>query len=72
MRIPTSGTYKIKGVRDVIAGCVEQGVVMPDGEAVYMPLKTSLAASSTLVIVFGRYTACLSCRSSTCSCRSPR
>ena len=72
MRMPTSGTYKIKGVRDVIAGCVEQGVVMPDGEAVYTRLETSLATSGALVIVFGCYTACLPCRSSTSFSRSPR
>ena len=32
--------YKIRSNSDVIAGCVERGVVMPDGEAVYMPRLT--------------------------------
>ena len=32
MRLPVSGIYKIKGVGDVIAGRVEQGVVKPGEE----------------------------------------
>lgn len=33
MRLPVSGIYKIKGVGDVVAGRVEQGVVKPGEEA---------------------------------------
>jgi elongation factor 1-alpha len=33
MRMPISGIYKIKGVGDVLAGRVEQGVVKPGEEA---------------------------------------
>ena len=32
MRMPISGIYKIKGVGDVLAGRVEQGVVKPGEE----------------------------------------
>ena len=32
MRLPVSGIYKIKGVGDVVAGRVEQGVVKPGEE----------------------------------------
>merc|ERR1711870_153870 len=35
MRLPISGIYKIKGVGDVLAGRVEQGVVKPGEEAVF-------------------------------------
>merc|ERR1739848_522850 len=34
MRMPISGIYKIKGVGDVLAGRVEQGVVKPGEEVV--------------------------------------
>merc|ERR1719408_533020 len=32
MRMPVSGIYKIKGVGDVLAGRVEQGIVKPNEE----------------------------------------
>jgi hypothetical protein len=32
MRVPISGAYKIKGVGDVLAGRVEQGIVKPGDE----------------------------------------
>merc|ERR1712205_126763 len=37
MRLPVSGIYKIKGVGDVIAGRVEQGVVKPGEEVIFLP-----------------------------------
>merc|ERR1719258_771900 len=37
MRMPISGIYKIKGVGDVLAGRVEQGIVKPNEEVVFMP-----------------------------------
>merc|ERR1712188_162329 len=40
MRMPISGIYKIKGVGDVLAGRVEQGVVKPNEEVVFMPTHT--------------------------------
>jgi len=40
MRLPISGVYKIKGVGDVLAGRVEQGVVMPNTEVVFLPSHT--------------------------------
>jgi len=40
-RVPISGIYKIKGVGDVLAGRVEQGVVKPNEEVVFMPTHTS-------------------------------
>jgi len=44
MRMPVSGIYKIKGVGDVIAGRVEQGLVKPNEEVVYMPTHTTANA----------------------------
>ena len=41
MRMPVSGIYKIKGVGDVIAGRIEQGLVNPNEEVVFMPTHTS-------------------------------
>merc|ERR550539_1721851 len=41
MRMPVSGIYKIKGVGDVLAGRVEQGVVRPNEEVVFMPTHTA-------------------------------
>jgi len=41
MRLPISGIYKIKGVGDVLAGRVEQGVVKPNEEVVFLPTHTS-------------------------------
>jgi len=40
LRLPISGIYKIKGVGDVIAGRVEQGVVEPNKEVVFLPTHT--------------------------------
>lgn len=37
LRIPVSGVYKIKGVGDVITGRVEQGIVKPGDEVVFVP-----------------------------------
>eukprot|EP00927_Polykrikos_kofoidii_P068478 TRINITY_DN63841_c0_g1_i1.p1 TRINITY_DN63841_c0_g1~~TRINITY_DN63841_c0_g1_i1.p1 ORF type:complete len:496 (+),score=108.18 TRINITY_DN63841_c0_g1_i1:57-1490(+) len=37
MRMPVSGIYKIKGVGDVLAGRVEQGVVRPGEEVMFLP-----------------------------------
>merc|ERR1712127_444797 len=39
-RMPVSGIYKIKGVGDVIAGRIEQGLVKPNEEVIYMPTHT--------------------------------
>merc|ERR1712194_730458 len=44
MRMPVSGIYKIKGVGDVLAGRVEQGIVKPNEEVVFMP--THMAANA--------------------------
>ena len=41
MRLPVSGIYKIKGVGDVLAGRVEQGIVKPNEEVVFMPTHTA-------------------------------
>jgi len=35
MRMPISGIYKIKGVGDVLAGRVEQGIVKPGEEVIF-------------------------------------
>jgi len=40
MRLPLSGIYKIKGVGDVLTGRVEQGVVSPGEEVIFMPTHT--------------------------------
>merc|ERR550514_2018553 len=40
MRMPVSGIYKIKGVGDVLAGRVEQGVVKPGEEVIFLPTHT--------------------------------
>merc|ERR1712054_546947 len=37
MRVPISGVYKIKGVGDVLTGRVEQGVVKPNDEVLFLP-----------------------------------
>jgi len=39
-RMPVSGVYKIKGVGDVITGRVEQGVVEPGVEVIFVPTHT--------------------------------
>jgi len=41
MRMPISGIYKIKGVGDVLAGRVEQGVVKPGEEVLFLPTHTA-------------------------------
>jgi elongation factor 1-alpha len=41
MRMPVSGIHKIKGVGDVLAGRVEQGVVKPGEEVVFLPTHTA-------------------------------
>ena len=41
MRVPLSGIYKIKGVGDVLAGRVEQGVVKPNEEVLFLPTHTA-------------------------------
>jgi len=41
MRLPISGIYKIKGVGDVLAGRVEQGVVEPNKDVMFLPTHTS-------------------------------
>jgi len=41
MRMPISGIYKIKGVGDVLAGRVEQGLVKKNEEVVFLPTHTA-------------------------------
>jgi elongation factor 1-alpha len=41
MRMPVNGVYKIKGVGDVITGRIEQGVVTPGDETVFLPTHTT-------------------------------
>ena len=41
MRMPISGIYKIEGVSDVLAGRVEQGVVKPGEEVIFLPTHTA-------------------------------
>eukprot|EP00397_Hematodinium_sp_SG-2012_P037795 GEMP01041015.1.p1 GENE.GEMP01041015.1~~GEMP01041015.1.p1 ORF type:complete len:484 (+),score=106.14 GEMP01041015.1:66-1454(+) len=41
MRMPISGIYKIKGVGDVLAGRVEQGIVKKNEEVVFLPTHTT-------------------------------
>jgi elongation factor 1-alpha len=41
MRTPISGVFKIKGVGDVLTGRVEQGVVKPGEEVVFLPTHTT-------------------------------
>jgi elongation factor 1-alpha len=50
LRVPISGIYKIKGVGDVLAGRVEQGVVEPNMEVVFLPTHT--AANTCIGKVF--------------------
>ena len=40
MRVPISGIYKIKGVGDVLAGRVEQGIVQANKDVVFLPTHT--------------------------------
>ena len=44
MRMPVSGVYKIKGVGDVITGRVEQGIVRPGEEVLFLPTHTAANA----------------------------
>jgi elongation factor 1-alpha len=41
LRLPISGIYKIKGVGDVLAGRVEQGIVEPNAEVLFIPTHTA-------------------------------
>jgi len=41
MRVPISGIYKIKGVGDVLAGRVEQGVVIANKDVLFLPTHTT-------------------------------
>lgn len=41
MRLPISGIYKIKGVGDVLTGRVEQGIVKPNEEVLFLPTHTT-------------------------------
>jgi elongation factor 1-alpha len=41
MRLPISGIYKIKGVGDVLAGRVEQGIVVAEKSVIFLPTHTS-------------------------------
>jgi elongation factor 1-alpha len=41
LRVPISGIYKIKGVGDVLTGRVEQGIVVPNRDVVFLPTHTS-------------------------------
>jgi len=40
LRLPISGIYKIKGCGDVLAGRVEQGVVRPKDDVIFLPTHT--------------------------------
>lgn len=40
LRVPISGIYKIKGVGDVLTGRVEQGIVTPGNEVIFLPTHT--------------------------------
>merc|ERR1712188_57554 len=41
MRMPISGIYKIKGVGDVLTGRVEQGLVKPNEEVIFLSTHTA-------------------------------
>ncbi|EPZ31248.1 elongation factor alpha-like protein [Rozella allomycis CSF55] len=41
MRVPISGVYKIKGVGDVLTGRVEQGLVVPNKDVIFLPTHTT-------------------------------
>lgn len=43
LRVPISGIYKIKGVGDVLTGRVEQGILKPGEEVVFLPKHSSKA-----------------------------
>ena len=44
MRTPLSGVYKIKGVGDVLTGRVEQGLVKPNEEVLFLPTHSTSTA----------------------------
>jgi len=44
MRLPLSGVYKIKGVGDVLTGRVEQGLVKPNEEVLFLPTHSTSTA----------------------------
>jgi elongation factor 1-alpha len=44
LRMPVNGVYKIKGVGDVITGRIEQGVVKPGQQGVFLPTHTASKA----------------------------
>nr|AIM46994.1 translation elongation factor-like protein [Colpodella angusta] len=46
MRMPVSGIYNIKGVGSVITGRVEQGIVEPNKDVVFIPTHTASRACS--------------------------
>jgi len=41
LRVPISGIYKIKGVGDVLTGRIEQGILKPGDEVVFLPTHTT-------------------------------
>lgn len=41
LRMPVSGVYKIKGSGDVITGRVEQGVIKPEDQILFLPTHTA-------------------------------
>jgi elongation factor 1-alpha len=41
LRVPISGVYKIKGVGDVLTGRVEQGIIKPGEECIFLPTHCS-------------------------------
>lgn len=41
LRMPVSGVHKIKGVGDVVTGRLEQGIVKPGDEVVFIPTHTA-------------------------------
>jgi elongation factor 1-alpha len=41
VRVPISGIYKIKGVGDVLAGRVEQGIITPGAQVIFIPTHTA-------------------------------
>jgi elongation factor 1-alpha len=55
MRMPVSGVYKIKGVGDVITGRVEQGVVKPGEEVLFLPTHTAANACGGKVFTCERH-----------------
>merc|ERR1712093_272113 len=62
LRVPISGVYKIKGVGDVLTGRIEQGLLKPEDQVVFLPTHTSANPCQGKVF-FGR-NASQTCRSS--------